>query len=253
MKNVIILVTDINYLKHIKYNINNIRENFNTADIVVITNDNDSIEVQKELEKYNIIIYTVNNKNNPFYIKYHIFDEYFKKWDKILYLDCDTMILRNADILFDLIDDQSKMLVDFEEWQVIKYFDSYCPRTQENEKEYISLLNEDYINSNGFNTGILLYKSSIISKEIINKIQEYHVKYERINKHVEKGTDQPIINLAFGNQCKQISNNYFSFWKRFNENSLILHFCRWEAPWFNETFNNKINQRYVDYYNNNKN
>jgi len=249
----IILGTDLNYIQHIKYNINNIKEKFNETDIVIITYINHLDKVKEELEKYNVIIYPINFEDNPFYIKYHVFDKYFKRWDKILYLDCDTIILDNLNKLFDLLDDENEMFVDFEQWPIIRYFDSYCPQTIDNENEYKSLLNEKYISFNGFNAGILLYKSSIISDDLIDKIHEYHIKYNKINKHVGKGSDQPILNLILMDRCKQVPNNYFSFWKRYDQNSLILHFCHWEAPWHNDAFNDKINQRYIDYYDNNKN
>lgn len=261
MKNAVVLVIDLNHLKYIKYNINNIRQNIKDVDIIIITNQNDFKIVNEELKDKNIIIYTAENKTSPFYLKYHIFDEYFKRWEKILYLDCDTMILENADKLFDLLDDNNEMLVDFEEHQIIQYFDVSEMEIKENHQQFKDLLNENYINHKGFNAGILLYKSSVISKENVDKLKSLHLKYEKINKHgreqnilwnFQPGTDQPIINLVFIDKCKQIPNNYFCYWGRYNSNSIILHFCRWHAPWHNEEFNQKINKKYVDYFNNNK-
>lgn len=261
MKNVVILVADANHLKYLKYNINNIRQNISNTDIVIVTNKNDLPHAEEYLKEKNILIYCAENKTSPFYLKYHIFDEYFKQWDNILYLDCDVMILENASNLFNLLDEDNQFFVDFEENKIIKYFDLSDNEIKENSKDFNSLLNEKYINHQGFNTGILLYKSSIISKENTEKIKYLHEKYEKINKHgkeqnilwnLKPGTDQPIINLVFVDKCKQIPNNYFSYWRRYNSNSIILHFCRWDAPWHNEEFNEKINKRYMDYFNSNK-
>ena len=249
MRNAVILIANLIYIKYAKYLINNIKDKNkdNDFDIVVITNDEDFIQVQNQLKNYPVIIRSVDNENNIFYLKYHIFDEYFKQWENILYLDCDTIILGDINNLFNLTNTTHQMFANFEPWEIIRYFDSYCPQTEDNFKDYESLLKEKSINSKGFNTGILLYNSSIISKETTHEIYKYHEKYQKINKHTGNGTDQPIINLVFQEKCKEIPNNYFAYWEAYNQNSLILHFTHWHAPWFNERFNEKINEKYVDY------
>jgi lipopolysaccharide biosynthesis glycosyltransferase len=260
MKNATILGTDLNHLKYIKYNINNIRQNIKNTDIVIITNEKDFSLVNEELKEKNVFIYSIENKSSPYFLKYHIFDEYFKKWDNLLYLDCDTMILEDASKLFDLLDDENEMFVDFEEHKIFDFFNLSNEEIEQNQNEFKSLLDEKNINKIGFNCGILLYKSSVISKENIDKLKSYHLKYLNINKHGKEqnilwnhkpGSDQPIVNLVFLEKCKKVPNNFFSYWKRYNADSVILHFCRWNAPWFNEEFNEKINKRYVDYFNEN--
>lgn len=254
MKKLIILGTDENYLNHIKYNINNIRDKHGDIDICVMYDYNKEELIKPILKKYNIIFFPIKpltNKNfgHAYNLKYHIFESYFKNWDKILYLDCDIMIFENLNILFDLLINDVKLIVDFEKNRISDFFTMWCPRNSDNEKDYQLLEKEIDITRFGFNGGILLYDSSIIEDNTINKLYELDKKYEMINKHVEKGSDQPIINILYSKIANQVPNNYFSFWTLYNNNNIISHFCRWDPPWNNVAVNNKIGMTYLDYYN----
>ena len=254
MNKLIILVTDENYLNHIKYNISNIRDKHGEIDICIIYDKIKEDKIKPELDKYNVLFLPVSSPNGKsydraYYLKYHIFEKYFKSWDKILYLDCDTMIFDKLNILFDLLNENNNLFVDFEGNSIEKFFTMWSPINQSNQNDYNLLAQETDIKKYGFNTGILLYNSSIIKEDTVKKLYNLHEKYKKINKHVEKGTDQPIINLIYSEIAQQIPNHYFSFWTEYNDNNLISHFCRWDPPWNNVAFNNKIGTSYADYYN----
>ena len=129
------------------------------------------------------------------------------------------------------------------------FFTTWSPIDKSNANDYDLLSKETDINRNGFNTGIILYNSSIIKDDTVKNLFYLTEKYQKINKHVETGTDQPIINLQYIDIAKQIPNHYWSFWTEYNDNNLISHFCRWDPPWHNATVNNKIKTTYADYYN----
>lgn len=246
----IIFGTDENYLNHIKYNINNIRDKHGQIDICIIYDKSKEDKIKPILEKYNILFFPVATPyDRAYYIKYHIFETYFKSWNKILYLDCDTMIFDKLNILFDLLNENNNLFVDFEGNSIEKFFTMWSPINESNQNDYNLLAQETDIKKYGFNTGILLYNSSIIKEDTVKKLYDLHEKYKNINKHVETGTDQPIINLIYSEIAQQIPNHYFSFWTEYNDNNLISHFCRWDPPWNNVAFNNKIGMIYTDYYN----
>jgi lipopolysaccharide biosynthesis glycosyltransferase len=254
MKKLVLLGTDENYLTHIKYNINNIRDKHGEIDICIIYDENKQDLIKPHLQKYNVLFLPIKSQNNKtfdraYHLKYHVFENYFKNWDKILYLDCDTMVFENLDKLFNLLNNDIKLIVDFEKNKIKDFFTTWSPRSSLNE-EYYKLLEEEIdINRNGFNAGILLYDTSIIESDTINQLYYLDKKYEIINKHVEKGSDQPIINILYSKIAHQIPNNYFSFWTLYNNNNVASHFCRWDPPWANNTFNEKINMTYTNYYN----
>lgn len=261
MKNVIVLATDKNHVNHIKYNINNIRNMHGEIDIVILHDKSYSEIINNELNKYNIIPYPVDClkiNDGPFYIKYHLFDVFFKKWENILYIDSDTMVFSNLNLIFKMLNEDNLIFAEHEKCKVLKFFTSDCPQDLNNNNIYTDLLNEKNINEQGFNSGILLYKSSIIKEDIVDKLYELHEKYIEVNKHgkeqnilwtLKPGTDQPIINLIFANIVKQMPNNYFSYYSNISDSTFISHFCRWDAPWLNERYGYRINMRYIDYYN----
>jgi lipopolysaccharide biosynthesis glycosyltransferase len=254
LKNLIILGTDLNYIKHIKYNIGNIRDKHGDTDICILFNQSEHEQIEKELRDFTVILKPVKALINKHFkrvynLKYHIFDTYFKNWENILYLDCDTMVYANLDSLFNLLSPEYPLYVDYEDYKVIEAFSKWCPENSENAPIYHELKKEINAENTCFNAGIILYHSSIIAEESLEKLYQLDKKYESINKHVEDGSDQPIINLLVNHLARQVPANYFSFWRNFNENSLISHFCRWEAPWQNNSFNPKIGTTYIDYYN----
>ncbi len=253
MKKLIILGTDQNYLNHIIYNINNIRDKHGEIDICILYDQKHDDVIKYRLQNYNVIFHGIKPINSDTFdhaynLKYHIFETFFKNWNKILYLDCDTVIFDNLEPLFNLLNDEKKFFVDFEGIKIIDFFTMWCPRNQENDSDYLSLEKETDVYKNGFNGGILLYSTDVINNDTVQRLYELDKKYKFINKHVEKGSDQPIINLVYSDIVTQVPDNYFAFWRNY-KNNLISHFCRWEAPWKNSDYNQKIGMTYVDYYN----
>lgn len=251
MDNVIILATDNNYINHIKYNINNIRDRDNTYDICVIFDEKNEEFITNQLKDFKVIlkpIKSISDWRGPFGIKYHIFDVFFKQWKKILYIDCDTVVYSNLNKLFDLVSDDKKMFVDYETNTIKNFFTMWTNRTKENDNKFKELDDEKLIdvNSYGFNTGIMIFSSEIIDNESVKKLYNTHEKYLEINNHGQNGkpSDQPIINIVFGNYCNQVPKNYFCFWKSTNQDTLISHFCRWEAPWGNHTGHSNLGSGY---------
>ena len=91
------------------------------------------------------------------------------------------------------------------------------------------------------------------SSEALNKYFVIHFK--KVNFTTNEGGSTykceavPANHIGFTNIAQQIPNHYFSFWTEYNDNNLISHFCRWDPPWNNVVFNNKIGMIYTNYYN----
>ena len=244
MKKVIVLVSDQNYLNHTKYLFSHILNDTNyDGDLCLITNE--QVDT-REFEKKNIHIKKYE-KIDPYFQKLNIFDTYFKKWDKVLYLDCDTMVIKNdLNSLFDLSGD---LYCEPEPWTIQEYFNG-----DKNISLFEELKSEYDVDKIGFNSGSILFNTSIIDDNTQKELFEIKEKYQDINEHTRKeGGDQPIINLKFIDTWKRFPKNEICYWilpdsgysrrvglynevykdKPDQNNVIIYHFVHIYAPWVN--------------------
>jgi lipopolysaccharide biosynthesis glycosyltransferase len=253
MNKIVVFAVDRNYLNHVRYNIANVRDKHGDIDICVVFPEKEFIPIREGLKNYDVILKPFKPLNNKVFsrsynLKYHVFETFFKNWENILYLDSDTMVYGKLDPLFEMLSGDKSLIVDYENYKTIDAYTMWCPVNDENIDTYIDLKTEINVEKFCFNVGIMLFNSSIIEDDTVAKLYELDKKYELINKHVSEGTDQPIINIIYNDLAVQVNDNYFGFWRKFNENSIVSHFCRWEAPWENNYFNPAINTTYFDYY-----
>lgn len=235
MKNCLVLVTDINYINHVKSLIMQVREIGKwCGDICVILNNVNDNNVIKDFESKGVIPLNVEF-NNPFYAKYSIFNEYFKQWDNILYMDADFVIRKNIEILIKQLTDGVDFLCDYEDNNLDLCF---------TKRENYDLLNQKYSidKTKVFNSGCMLYDTDIINKETFSEIIKLSEELKKINTHtgVNGGTDQPILNIFFKDIAKQIKN--ISFHLKAKGDEVALHTCRWHAPWKDSRYINQYNK-----------
>ena len=244
IKKVIVLVSDEKYLDYTKYLFSNIIHDTNyDGDLCLITHTQINTT---EFEEKNIYVKKFE-KIDPFFQKLNLFDVYFKQWDKVLYLDCDTMVIKNdLNSLFKLPDD---LYCEPEPWTIQEYFNG-----NKNHQLFEELKKEYNVNKIGFNSGSLLFNTSIIDNNTQKELFEIKEKYQDINEHTRKeGGDQPIINLKFIDIWKLFPNNEICYWiiqdsgysrrvglynevyknKPKQENIIIYHFVHCFAPWVN--------------------
>jgi len=248
-KEVVLIVADKNYINHAKSLFANIKTIGNWLDdFCLLTNMND--EDTKIFRDKGIYVKQIN-MNNPYYVKFNIFDDYFKQWNKVMYIDCDFLINKSLDIIKNLKEDD--MYCDGEEFKILETFTMWdsgvqIPMTNTNHlNKYSDILRDLKENFkteiNGYNSGFMYFNTKIIN-DSVKKLNDLKYRFKDINHHVGyvEGTDQPIINLLF-NKWTQIPNNYVSFWKRENFNSVAVHYCHWDAPWTGRYQN--VYQKYI--------
>lgn len=236
MERCIVLVTDDNYVPYTKYLISFIRVKGNwKEDICVIGNGLSQLNKNEFLSK-NIKLFEIP-KVYPYFAKYYLFDEYFKHWDRLCYFDADFIILKDLNELFDR-NNNHNIYCDIEPFTINQYF------KESNNPEMFKELGEIYnITRSGYNTGCILYNSSLINKNTVKDLFELTEKYREINEHtgLKQGGDQPILNLYFIKEIKELSGvSYIAFAK---PNDIALHTCRWNAPWvrFKEMYEYYLN------------
>ena len=201
--------------------------------------------------------------DNYYYANYFIFDVYMKKWDYMVYMDCDFTIFGDLNnIVKDEVKNKPLISVDKEPFTVKSYLSWAVDKNNqvvnnfiEGREEIFNELSKTYdLNILGFNAGFLSFNTSIIEENTLENLLQLSEKLQPINFHTShKGSDQPIFNLYFMNNLNYIENKKVSFWRESNENTIAQHHCRWEAPWHNNFFSPKLGKTYSQNYNDNLN
>lgn len=172
-----------------------------------------------EILKYKPISFDGREFNKPFqWHKVHIFDTYFKKWKKCLYVDAGMHIFNPIDKILNL-NCQNKLIAHSDsyptfEWKLKIQFD---------DKQFPELYNELYSTYNleidYFQSGILLYDTNIIEENTKNELLKLSNKY--INSRTN---EQGIMNIYFNcikkvwtpANIKDDEIHYYDYWERNN-------------------------------------
>lgn len=253
MKKVLILISDKNYLEHAKSLFANARLDGKwDGDLCLIANNVEDKDLV-DFKKFGVEIIH-KNINAIHQIKFFIFDEYMKKWDYVIYMDCDFMIFDDLNkITPKQIKQKPYLSVDLEPFALHEYF---CQNwKEEDKKNSLNYYLKDYeLNKKGFNAGFIAFNTSIIKPDTTKNLFELADKLKPINNHnnpnnVENNfSDQTIQNIYFIDSLYCIENNAVSYWKNLNNCTIASHFCRWDAPWINNEFSNIYNKKYIDKY-----
>lgn len=255
MKNkVVVLVADKNYKEHAKSLFVNVKNDGQwDGDYCLVTNmeHNDYIE----FEEKGIYVKRIHNMN-PYFVKFSVFDPYFKQWEKIMYLDCDILINSKLSKITDL--DHADMYCDGERISVRDMFTMWHQNgiaDLVNGKHFNKNLDQESLNDldnnfnvqkNCFNSAFMYFDSKLITKTTVSELDFLRERFKKINFHVglSEGTDQPILNLLFLENWTQIPNKYVSYFGDQDSNTIISHYCRWSAPWVNQDY--RIHNRYTN-------
>ena len=157
--------------------------------------------------------------------KLNLFRTNFKKWKRVVYLDCDILLLRNMQSLAAL-ETSGKLMVDGEDWPTglaSQFSPTQAPALfEELEKEVVD------ISVPNFNTSSMIFDTELITDDTYASLVKLLHKYQPILKN----GDQPVINLHFYDRWKQLPPDTLGFFQAPNAASSIgLHFCNWNAPW----------------------
>jgi len=214
-KTAIILTTNDNYIDKTFNTISDLRTNGKYNDDVVLFYNEELSNINKLNEikdKFNVILKqfpkidtssvekSINSMNNSLkfkqlrnkmfqYHKFYAFDKYFKQWDKIFYIDAGMHIYSdihrflnidtNNNILADnLADDNNNFTLESQ-------FNTISNIGKELQKNY-NLTSKDF-----FQSGVLLFNSSIIEDNTVQNL------IDLMNKYPIGWGDQAIMNIYF--------------------------------------------------------
>ena len=257
-KEVVLLVADKNYKEHAKYLFVNIKKDGQwDGDYCLLTNMNED-DYYEFVEK-GIYVKQID-MSNPFYVKFSIFDVFFKKWEKVMYLDCDILVNRSLSTIKML--ESVDMYCDGERNTVRDLFTMWYNgglADQINGKHYninidsetlLDLDNNFDVGKLCFNSAFMYFNTKLINDSTVTKLENLKERFKKINYHVglNEGTDQPILNLLFLDEWTQIPEKYVSYFGDQDSNTIVSHYCHWSAPWTGSVMNTY--NRYLENLNN---
>ena len=240
-----------NVEKYIKDTIRNIQEIRTIGDfqndIVLMYDDelvyefetNESSNFKNELKKNNVILKYFPKINRTKYVnmfiekpfiegdkreitksfqfhKFYLFNEYFKKWNKIFYIDAGMHIFKPIKKIMDL-DCSYKLLAHSDTYPYYKN-KLDCQFEKKSYHEIYDKLKKNFdLNIDFFQTTILLFDTNIITTNTFDNLVELSEKY-----FISKTNEQGIMNLLFVSklkiwkqiQIRDADTFYYDFWER---------------------------------------
>jgi lipopolysaccharide biosynthesis glycosyltransferase len=227
MKSVLVTLADRNYINQAKQLFSSAYWNGGwDGDYLLLAHEIPKKELKWFIDK-GILIYPCKRiikkrkygeLNSIVLSKFYLFTKYFRKWERIVFLDGDIIVNYSIKPL-----KNSKKFSASSDLISIKMKGNF-------KNDNILRLNNINKNKESFNSGVLSFDSKIIKDNTFNELIVLTKKYE---KHVLWG-EQPILNLYFLNEWNRLSPtyninyNYSSLDYGIDKNKLksnILHFC----------------------------
>ena len=220
--NVVILITDNNYLEYTQSMIGNLRNvGRHYGDFLVLLSEDIQDGEMEKFKKRNIYTHRVSSVS--YFSKLHIFSTFIRRWSRVVCLDADYLVFKDIAPVFDQIRN-GELLVDFEIYKIHQYL---TPRDKAVYDELCSWFDVDRF---GFNCSCLAFDTRMIGDNTLDELLALKKKYQVINTHTcETGGDGPIFNFKFYEQAKQLKQ--VGFIHDNVEDPIALHTTRWMAPW----------------------
>lgn len=216
------------------------------GDFCLIVNEKINKDIEDQLRFNNIYIFRAKLlPQNPtiHWYKMYLFDEYFKKWDWILYCDLDVLFLNRIELKLDT-KDKNILYTKTDDLSFIQHF------TEREDKKVDKIL-EKYGNGDAMQTCFLLYHNNLINLGYFQKLYDaflyYYCQYKLYKKIY---WDQTIFNIVFYKKWLDLGKEFIAIYpvvKQFNwegqkidnpytdnndyTNTIALHFFHFMAPW----------------------
>lgn len=243
---VVIIVSDNNYVEHTKSLIMNcrIQGNYDGDFAIVCPVASSAAHTFTDLG-----FYVVERDGENFFLKFQMFDEYFRKWRKAIYMDCDVIVQDDLNRLFDLLDTHD-LWMDTEDCSTLQSFHKDKERHLHEEVYTHMIKNYPHVNNQTFNTGVVVFYPHSIPDNAPKTLMDIQREIEPANRLENGGTDQQVINLLLGNKCKKIEKKMVCFWGlaepqndvdseyrkyKKGDKPVIVHYSRWYSPWIEKT------------------
>ena len=194
--------------------------------IAILVNFNDGCRSAGELIDHGIkVCYRISN-DHPYLGKYFIYDREFKRYDQILYLDLDFLVLLNVNGVFEKYTKE----------------DMYWDKTPFNldigiKREWLDKKGVDSTRKI-FQAAAILFKSKIIedctSRELLELTRSLHDVNIHNPEQAKGWSDEPIQNLyweRFTKPDNEIRDGHICFVGCRTPGTILAHTTNWHKPW----------------------
>lgn len=234
--NLLITMADANYISQAKQLFSSVYFNAGWAGDYMLLTNNLSQQDTLWFELRGIIVYDqplltqipLGSKAYPPILlsKFYLFQEYFKKWNKIIYLDADIIVEASLDGLTKLSGFNAPVATTFRLKN--EFVDN---------KQALKKLKQIYnLHSQAFNSGVFVLDTELLTNNTYNEIIDLYNNYQDISEYGEES----ILNLFFYQKWKLLPLVYnFVPWyvrKTYGVNNtlfaVVIHFvCAKIKPW----------------------
>ncbi len=208
-KNLIVTLADNNYADTAKQLFSSLYFNSGwEGDYLLITDDGLKAETKAWFEEKGIIVYSPplietdsfkyqERKFPPLLLsEFYLFTDYFKKWDKIIFLDSDIIVTASLNPLLNLTGFNALKIANF------------CLRNEFSQDKQLlekTQLTKNYnLSAPAFNSGVFVFDTSIIKPDTLDTLIALYRRYKTIGLY----GDEPILNLYFYQNWSEIPVSY---------------------------------------------
>lgn len=215
------------------------------GDIVAnLVNFNDGCKSASELIDHGIRVSHRRSNDHAYLGKYFIYDTEFKRYDQILYLDLDFLVLLNVNYIFEKYSKE----------------DMYWDKTPFNldsgiKKEWLIKKGIDPTKKI-FQAAAILFKSKIIEDCTVRELFDLTRSLKDVNIHnpeQAKGwSDEPIQNIYWERFTKpenEIKDGHICFVGCRQPGTVLAHTTNWHKPWQSPDYRGYFKQA-MEAYNN---
>ncbi len=250
---VISFVANDAYLPHAKsVMVNCRRQGSYTGDFCMISPQGCAVD----FEQRGINVLRVPDDQWSFLTKFWAFTPFFHRWKQAFCIDLDIIVQGPLQKVFDGLGPRlPTMGLNLEDGSILlglQYWDTQSGAGPEAHPELYERLiaRFPHVTQRMFNMAFMFYEPASIPVDTKDKLLAIHEEFKDLNP---SNADQMVINLLLYDRMEEVTKDYFGFcgfdWPmnyipsefrkwRGDEVPVLLHFCRWSAPWIEKPFTN---------------
>lgn len=225
-----------------------------TGDFCVVAARDSKFGLLSAMEDRGIHVACILDERWSMFTKFHIFGDFFKRWDRVLCLDCDILIQGDLNDAFDgmakqlpsiLFDGSSDGTI-LHNW---KHFDSLHGAGPEAHPELYEKMQMRFphINKLILTADVIFFSPESVPEGTVQELQAVAEEFIEANKG---RIDQPVYNLVMYDKMAPIGKDFCTWWAfddpgnrvectvrgwRGGEVPAILHYWNAFAPWLVKT------------------
>ncbi len=248
----IVLAADSNYMDHAKSLMVNCRRQGSwTGDFCFLCPQECDTS---DLEARGVVVFRAPEETWVNQVKFHLFDPWWRRYERLLYMDCDVLVQGSLDELFtELTEKPLGIYMDSchgvttrQDWE---HFDKLYGSGMESHPELYEQLKVEFphIDDPRPSSDVMFFAPEVVPDGTVEKLRDIANRYLEANPN---RMDQQVTNLLLHDRLSPLTKDHctwFAFddpgnrvpqeaqgW-RGDEEPVILHYWNMYAPWLEKT------------------